>query len=258
MNAENINEGLIISFIKLLNTSMESYGKLQKWNNLPTIEELKNVDTLKIIHKKLTITLSILYNKSKKNNDEELNHLYSFAYNLLQDTETLRKTTKLNLLLATGIISQKIINETNKQKYQEYMIEYLKMIMQNFHYAYNNTMYSYYESIANNIAILLNAGLIFDYEYIFLYDREYIDKELIPKLKEEVKKIKIFLGEDFIKEFGFENMDYNNFRRLKDFSQFLEILKTFDEYKNTHTKEEYIEMKKKLKEKFIPVDLKLG
>ena len=258
MNSENVNENLIISYIKLLNTSLETYGKIPKWNTLPTVEELKNPDTLSTIHKKLIISLSILLNKTKKNKDDELNHLYSYAHNLLQDTESLKRTTKLNLLLATGIISQKIINETNKQKYQEYMIEYLQLIIQNFHYAYNNTMYSYYESIANNVAIIINSGLIFDYEYIFLYDREYIDKELIPKLKEEVKKIKLFLGEDLIKEFGFENIDYNDFWRLKDFSQFLEILKTFNEYKNTHSKEEYNEMKQNLKEKFLPLDLKLG
>ena len=204
------------------------------------------------------ITLSILIKKTKENKHDELNHLYTYAHNLLLDMETLKKTTKLNLLLSTAIISQKIINEKNSQKYQEYMIEYLQMIMRNFHYAYNNTMYSFYESIANNIAIINHSDLFFDYEYVFLYDREYFDKELIPKLKEEVKKIKIFMGEDLIKEFGFENINYNDYKRLKDFSSFLEIAKTFDEYKNSHSKEEYIQMKKNLKEKFMPIDLKLG
>jgi hypothetical protein len=258
MSSENINEGLIISYIKLLNSSFELYAKLPQWNKFPTTEELKNEKNLSTIHKKIMITLKILINKTKENKNDELNHLFVYAHNLLLDEETLKKTTKLNLLLCTAIIAQKIINEKDKQKYQEYMIEYLQMIMRNFHYAYNNSMYSYYESIANNIAIILHSELFFDYEYVFLYDREYFDRELIPKIKEEVKKIKYFVGEDLIKDFGFENTNYNDYKRLKDFSSFLEIAKTFEEFKQTHSKEEYIQMKEKLKEKFIPLDLKLG
>ena len=258
MASQNINEGLIISYIKLLSSCMEEYANLLKWNKIPTIEELQNPENLSTIHKKINITLSILINKTIQNKHDELNHLFVYANNLLLDNDALKKTTKLNLLLSTAIIAKKIINEKDKQKYQEYMIEYLQMIMTNFHYAYNNTMYSYYESIANNIAIILNSQLIFDYEYAFLYDREYFDKELIPKIKEEVKKIKCFLGEDLIKEFGFENLNYNDFRRLKDFASFLEIAKTFEDYKSKHSKDEYIKMKDKLKEKFKPLELKLG
>ena len=259
MSDENINENLINSYIVLLNTTFEKYTNLKKWNKFPTIEELKSPEILENTHKKLLISLKILYNKSKEKSDEELNHLFSFAYNLLQlDDDTLKKTTKLNLLLSSAIISQKILDEKNKQKYQEYMVEFLQMIMKNFHYAYNNTMYSFYESIANNLAIITHSDLIFDYEYVFLYDREYFDKELIPKLKEKMKQVKLFLGEDLIKEFGFENINFNDFFRLKDFAKLLEILKTIDEYKSTHTKEEYIKMKEQLKDQFFPPELKLG
>ena len=205
------------------------------------------------------ISLKILSSKSKEKSNEELNHLFSFAYNLLSlDEEALKKITKLNLLLSTAIISQKIVNEKNEQNYQQLMVEYLQMIMRNFHYAYNNTMYSIYESIANNLAIITHCELIFDYEYVFLYDREYFDKELIPKLKEKMKLVKLFLGEDLIKEFGFENVDFNDYFRIKNFSKFLEIVKDFDEYKSKHTKDEYIKMKEKLKEQFLPAELKLG
>ena len=138
------------------------------------------------------------------------------------------------------------------------MIEYLQMIMKNFHSAYNNTIYSIYESIANNLAIITHGELLFDYEYVFLYDREYFDKELIPKLKEKMKQTKLFLGEDLIKEFGFDNVDFNDYFRIKSFSKFLEIIKNFDEYKNTHSKDEYIKMKEQLKDEFIPAELKLG
>ena len=259
MSDENINENLINSYIVLLNTTFEKYTNLKKWNKFPTIEELKSPEILENTHKKLLISLKILYNKSKEKSDEELNHLFSFAYNLLQlDDDTLKKTTKLNLLLSSAIISQKILDEKNRQKYQEYMVEFLQMIMKNFHYAYNNTMYSFYESIANNLAIITHSDLIFDYEYVFLYDREYFDKELIPKLKEKMKQVKLFLGEDLIREFGFENINFNDFFRLKDFAKFLEILKTIDEYKSTHTKEEYIKMKEQLKDQFFPPELKLG
>ena len=259
MSDENINENILNSYIVLLNTTFEKYTKLKKWNKFPTIEELKNPVNLTNIHKKIMISLKILCTKSKEKSNEELNHLFSFAYNLLSlDEEALKKITKLNLLLSTAIISQKIINEKNEQKYQELMIEYLQMIMKNFKYAYNNTMYSIYESIANNLAIITHCELIFDYEYVFLYDREYFDKELIPKLKEKVKQVKLFLGEDLIKEFGFENIDFNDYFRIKNFSKFLEIIKSFDEYKNKHSKEEYIKMKQKLKEQFLPAELKLG
>ena len=138
------------------------------------------------------------------------------------------------------------------------MVEFLQLIMKNFHYAYNNTMYSIYESIANNLAIITHSELLFDYEYVFLYDREYFDKELIPKLKEKMKQVKLFMGEDLLKEFEFENVDFNDYFRIKNFSKFLEIIKSFDEYKNTHSKEEYIKMKEQLKDQFFPPELKLG
>ena len=259
MTDENINENILNSYIVLLNTTFEKYTKLKKWNKFPTIEELKNPEILSNIHKKIMISLKILSSKSKEKSNEELNHLFSFAYNLLSlDEEALKKITKLNLLLSTAIISQKIVNEKNEQNYQQLMVEYLQMIMRNFHYAYNNTMYSIYESIANNLAIITHCELIFDYEYVFLYDREYFDKELIPKLKEKMKQVKLFLGEDLIKEFGFENVDFNDYFRIKNFSKFLEIVKDFDEYKSKHTKDEYIKMKEKLKEQFLTAELKLG
>jgi hypothetical protein len=258
MNTQNINEGLISSYIKLLNTSYEIYSKLPQWNKIPTIEELKNQDILDNIYKKIMITLKIMINKTKENKHDELNHLYTYAHNLLLNPDILKQTTKLNVLLSTAIIGQKILNEKNQQKYQEYMIEYLQMIMKNFHSAYNNTIYSIYESIANNLAIITHGELLFDYEYVFLYDREYFDKELIPKLKEKMKQTKLFLGEDLIKEFGFDNVDFNDYFRIKSFSKFLEIIKNFDEYKNTHSKDEYIKMKEQLKDEFIPAELKLG
>ena len=205
------------------------------------------------------ISLKILTTKSKSNSHEELNHLFSFAYNLLSlDKDTLKKITKLNLLLSTAIISQKILNEKNAEKYKDYMVEYLQLIMKNFHSAYNNTMYEIYESIANNLAIITHSELIFDYEYVFLYDREYFDNELIPKLKEKMKQVKLFMGEDLIKEFGFDNINFNDYFGIKNFSKFLEIAKTFDEFKNTYSKEEYIKMKEQLKEQLLPVELKLG
>ena len=259
MSDENINENILNSYIILLNTTFEKYTKLKKWNKFPTLAELKSPEILSEIHKKIMISLKILSTKSKSNSHEELNHLFSFAYNLLSlDNDSLKKITKLNLLLSTAIISQKIINETNAQKYQEFMVEFLQMIMKNFHSAYNNTMYAIYESIANNLAIITHSELIFDYEYVFLYDREYFDKELIPKLKEKMKMVKLFMGEDLIKEFGFDNINFNDYFGIKNFSKFLEIVKSFDEFKNTHSKDEYIKMKEQLKEEFLPVELKLG
>ena len=259
MSDENINENILNSYIILLNTTFEKYTKLKKWNKFPTLAELKSPEILSEIHKKIMISLKILSTKSKSNSHEELNHLFSFAYNLLSlDNDSLKKITKLNLLLSTAIISQKIINETNSQKYQEFMVEFLQMIMKNFHSAYNNTMYAIYESIANNLAIITHSELIFDYEYVFLYDREYFDKELIPKLKEKMKQVKLFMGEDLIKEFGFDNVDFNDYFGIRNFSKFLEVVKSFDEFKNTHSKDEYIKMKEQLKEEFLPVELKLG
>ena len=259
MSNENINENILNSYIVLLNSTFEKYTNLKKWNKFPSIEELKSPEILQTIHKKIMISLKILSTKAKQNSNEELNHLFSFAHNLLSlDDDCLQKITKLNLLLCTAIISQKILNEKNNQKYQEYMIEYLQMIMKNFHSAYNNTIYSIYESIANNLAIITHGELLFDYEYVFLYDREYFDKELIPKLKEKMKQTKLFLGEDLIKEFGFDNVDFNDYFKTKSFSKFLEIIKNFDEYKNTHSKDEYIKMKEQLKDEFIPAELKLG
>ena len=225
MSDENINENILNSYIILLNTTFEKYTKLKKWNKFPTLAELKSPEILSEIHKKIMISLKILSTKSKSNSHEELNHLFSFAYNLLSlDNDSLKKITKLNLLLSTAIISQKIINETNAQKYQEFMVEFLQMIMKNFHSAYNNTMYAIYETIANNLAIITHSELIFDYEYVFLYDREYFDKELIPKLKEKMKQVKLFMGEDLIKEFGFDNVDFNDYFGIRNFSKFLEIV----------------------------------
>ena len=124
MSNENINENILNSYIVLLNATFEKYTSLKKWNKFPSIEELKSPEILQTIHKKIMISLKILLTKAKQNSNEELNHLFSFAHNLLSlDDDCLQKITKLNLLLCTAIISQKILNEKNNQKYQEYMIE---------------------------------------------------------------------------------------------------------------------------------------
>ena len=91
MSDENINENILNSYIVLLNTTFEKYTKLKKWNKFPTIEELKNPEILSNIHKKIMISLKILSSKSKEKSNEELNHLFSFAYNLLSlDEEALK------------------------------------------------------------------------------------------------------------------------------------------------------------------------
>ena len=99
MSDENINENILNSYIILLNTTFEKYTKLKKWNKFPTLAELKSPEILSEIHKKIMISLKILSTKSKSNSHEELNHLFSFAYNLLSlDNDSLKKITKLNLL----------------------------------------------------------------------------------------------------------------------------------------------------------------
>jgi hypothetical protein len=117
--------------------------------------------------------------------------------------------------------------------------------MKNFHSAYQNSIYGFYESISNNLCIINNSKFIFDYEYAFLYDRDYFDNELIPKIKEEIKKLYIFFNDDIINEFNFNNIDLNNFQQTKLFSIILEQLKNYKiEKKNLNEDEN--ENKKKL------------
>ena len=118
------------------------------------------------------------------------------------------------------------------------------MIMKNFHSAYQNSIYGFYESIANNLCIINNSKFIFDYEYAFLYDREYFDKELIPKIKDEIKKLYLFFGDD-IKMFNCEKVDLNNFNECKKFSVLVEQLKLYKEQMKKMSEEEK-ENKKKL------------
>ena len=93
------------------------------------------------------------YNELDDNKREKRNKLAKNFY----DTIVILLLGFVIGFMYCAVLAGKQIEKENPPEYQEYMIEYLQLIMQNFHYAYNNTMYSYYESIANNIAIILHS-----------------------------------------------------------------------------------------------------
>ena len=246
INQQNINEGLLLNYIKLLSQSIFEYLNLHPWNSFPTITELFDLEVKNKMKKKIEISLSLLLKKAKENKNKELEHLILFEKNVLNDQDCLNKTTKLSLLISSVITRTKIIKVIDqKQKIEDLMVEYLQMIMKNFHSAYQNSIYGFYESISNNLCIINNSKFIFDYEYAFLYDRDYFDNELIPKIKEEIKKLNIFFNEDIINDINFNDIDLNNFQQTKLFSIILEQLKNYKiEKKNLNEDEN--ENKKKL------------
>ena len=243
---QNINEGLFLNYLKLLSQSIYEYSNLHPWNSFPSINELNDIEIKNKMKKKIEISLSILLKKTKEKNHKELEHLILFEQNVLKDNDALNKTTKLSLLISSVITRTKIIKVIDqKQKIEDLMVEYLQMIMKNFHSAYQNSIYGFYESISNNLCIINNSKFIFDYEYAFLYDRDYFDNELIPKIKEEIKKLNIFFNDDIINDINFNDIDLNNFQQTKLFSIILEQLKNYKiEMKNLN--EEENENKKKL------------
>lgn len=245
INQQNINEGLLLNYLKLLSQSIFEYLNLHPWNSFPTITELNDLEVKNKMKKKIEISLSLLLKKAKENKNKELEHLILFEKNVLNDQDCLNKTTKLSLLISSVITRTKIIKVIDqKQKIEDLMVEYLQMIMKNFHSAYQNSIYGFYESIANNLCIINNSKFIFDYEYAFLYDREYFDKELIPKIKDEIKKLYLFFGDD-IKMFNCENVNLNTFNECKKFSVLVEQLKLYKEQMKKMSEEEK-ENKKKL------------
>ena len=245
INQQNINEGLLLNYLKLLSQSIFEYLNLHPWNSFPTITELNDLEVKNKMKKKIEISLSLLLKKAKENKNKELEHLILFEKNVLNDQDCLNKTTKLSLLISSVITRTKIIKVIDqKQKIEDLMVEYLQMIMKNFHSAYQNSIYGFYESVANNLCIINNSKFIFDYEYAFLYDREYFDKELIPKIKDEIKKLYLFFGDD-IKMFNCEKVDLNNFNECKKFSVLVEQLKLYKEQMKKMSEEEK-ENKKKL------------
>ena len=263
MNENNnnniINENLLLSYLKLLTNLIESYTKLHQNHSFPTPNELKsNKETYSKILKKINIIISILIKKSQENNHKELNHILQFNFNLLKDTEIINKTSKLNLLSISGIILTKIINEynnnnnnNNKIKIDDLMIEYLQSLMKNFYCTYHDSIYSLYESISVNLCELTHCQHFFDYEYIFLYDKEYIDNELIDKINENIKKLNLYLEENIIEEFELSNLDLkNNIKNIIYLHNILIEMKTFKQYKNSHKLDEYILYKKQIKNKY--------
>ena len=260
-NNNNINENLLLSYLKLLTNLIESYTKLHQNHSFPTSNELKsNKETLSNILKKINIIISILMKKSQENNHKELNHILQFNFNLLKDSDIVNKTSKLNVLSISGIILTKIINtynknnnnENNKFKIDDLMIEYLQSLMKNFYYTYHDSIYSLYESISVNLCELTHCQHFFDYEYIFLYDKQYIDNELIDKINENIKKLNLYLEDNIVEEFEIDHLDLkNNIKNIIYLHNILIEMKIFKKYKNSHKLDEYILYKKQIKNKYI-------
>ena len=260
-NNNNINENLLLSYLKLLTNLIESYTKLHQNHSFPTSNELKsNKETLSNILKKINIIISILMKKSQENNHKELNHILQFNFNLLKDSDIVNKTSKLNVLSISGIILTKIINtynknnnnENNKFKIDDLMIEYLQSLMKNFYCTYHDSIYSLYESISVNLCELTHCQHFFDYEYIFLYDKQYIDNELIDKINENIKKLNLYLEDNIVEEFEIDNLHLkNNIKNIIYLHNILIEMKTFKKYKNSHKLDEYNLYKKQIKNKYI-------
>ena len=88
---QNINEGLLLNYLKLLSQSIYEYSNLHPWNSFPSINELNDIEIKNKMKKKIEISLSILLKKTKENNHKELEHLILFEQNVLKDNDALNK-----------------------------------------------------------------------------------------------------------------------------------------------------------------------
>ena len=124
INQQNIKEGLLLNYLKLLSQSIFEYLNLHPWNSFPTITELFDLEVKNKMKKKIEISLSLLLKKAKENKNKELEHLILFEKNVLNDQDCLNKTTKLSLLISSVITRTKIIKVIDqKQKIEDLMVD---------------------------------------------------------------------------------------------------------------------------------------
>lgn len=241
----------ILSFVKLLSSFMHKYTKLPTWNNIPSIDQLASQTTLSRVKQKLEITLTILTKRATKESHKEIEHILQFTHQLFKhDPDLLSNVIKMNLLINSGIsLTQLISKDQSNEEKEKIMLNYLQGIIKNFYLAYGNTVYRKLETIGNQLALFVHNDSFFDYEYFFIYEDAYIIKEFIPELKTQTRKLLISFNENIITEFELERIDYSNERSIDYYVKFLDELHYFKEYKDKHSKDEYDQFKREIKER---------
>lgn len=252
MLRKDIVESLILNYIKLLSKFFNLYTNMPEWSTFPTKEELKDEQMKNKIKAKINITLNILYKAAKKANDEEIAHLVQYNHKILEDPNVFTKIAKLNIIIGCGMTLIKIVPvKFNKKEIENLMVQYLKTIITNFYLSYNNTIYAFLESICQSLTEINHCKFFFDYELVFLYEKEYFVNQIIPKIKEETSRLILTFNEDLITEFGLYEIDYNNINSVLYYGNFLLEAKKFKQYQKEHSKEEYQQYKKEIKEKLL-------
>lgn len=249
---KDIMQGLLLNYLKLLSKFFNLYTGMPQSNSFPSKEELQDEQVSDKMKAKTKISLSILYKTAKKDNDEEIMHLIQYNQKLIEDPNCFKKMEKVNLMIGCAMTLIKIYPvKFNKKEIENLMVNYLQTIIKNFYYAYHNTIYGFYESISNSLCEINKCKFFFDYELVFIHGDDYFKKEVIPKIKEETSRLLLTFNEDIITEFELYEIDYTNTQSVFYYSNFLIEAKKFKEYQKNHTKDEYKQYKKDLKERLL-------
>ena len=236
MNSNSdINENLILTYIKLLSQFYSLYTLVQPWQSFPNVDTLKSEEELTKQKAKIKITLNILLKASTKNNDNEIKHIIQYNQRLIEGKNNPFATTHiLNILVESAVTLNKLLAIKEKPKLEKIMVEYLQTLIKNFYVTYHNSIYGLYEQIALNLSEINQSEFFFDYELAFIPSDDnycYFTMELIPKFKLEIKQLRFTFSEDLPMEFGLDKLDYKKFTHMQYLSEFLKEVKKFKKIK---------------------------
>lgn len=232
----DINENLILTYIKLLSQFYSLYTLLQPWQSFPNVNELKTEDELTKQRAKIKITLNIILKTSIKQNDNEIKHIIQYNQRLLEDktNNPLIKTHILNILVESAVTLNKLLTIKEKPKIEKIMVAYLQILIKNFYVTYHNSIYGLYEQIAINLSEINQSEFFFDYELAFIPISDnycYFTMELLPRFKLEIKQLIFTFSEDLPMEFGLNKLDFNKFSHMQYLSEFLKEAQKFKKIK---------------------------
>lgn len=249
---------LFINFAKLISKFSSEYTtSLKDWKEFPNESYLENPESKNKFYKKIKLNVHLLLKISVEKKHPQIERILKFTENLLfNENETLDSLVKLNLLVNNGITLLQICNKAKpptQEEINQIMLRYLTTIIKNFTFIYQNTFAGLLSILSNNLSIVNNIPMFFDYEEFFVNEDKYINEKLVQRIKEETLKInKNNVDEGtFAKEFKLDEIDYGSDLDLLFYINVLYEYKDLMKKKETCSKEEYEEYKEKVKEKLF-------
>ena len=252
-NIEEIKAKLIINFLKLISKFSSSYFKsIKEWKEFPSINEIKDENKMKQYLKKVSITISILLNHSKKKKNIQIEKVLNFTNELINSKNLLESISKLTLLVNNGMILIQLNSAKNENDINLIMINYKATIIKNFQINYKNTFAMLFQIIKDNLSYFNDLKFYFNYENFFADENGYLNEIMVPQIKKEILMLNDKIKEkNFVNEFEINNINFENDFDLLYLINVLVSLKDLIEFKEKNDEEKYKKFKNEIKEKLF-------